>query len=81
MWQEIVEIRLRKDMGLLQCQMESKIEITLKQIGILHQGTGVVDLEKKDLMGDQMIRKYRGYVCQFFQQVLMMVVLKRENLN
>jgi hypothetical protein len=42
----IVEIRLRKDMGLLQCHMESKIAIAFKQIGILHQGTGVVGLEK-----------------------------------
>jgi hypothetical protein len=53
MWPEIVEIRLRKDMGLLQCHMESKIEITLKQIGILQQGTGVVGLEKIDVVGDQ----------------------------
>jgi hypothetical protein len=64
-------------MGLLQCHIKSKIEITLKRIGILHQGTGVVGLEKIDVMVDQMIRTYRGNVCQFLNQVLVIVALKR----
>jgi hypothetical protein len=53
-WPKSVEIELRKDMGLLQWILASKIEITINQIGIIHQGTGVVGLEKIDLMVDQM---------------------------